>query len=150
MPFYSIDLDLGLLANNADSEGRQGPSNGSNVRFDDYVIEVAINSVCQFSVAGAAANQVTLPQVNAPQPLEVKILNADGTAVANLNVTFVPVSATADTRVDNLSTAVTKKTDATGTASVQVSRTGDAPSDILIQFQMGTEYPQSYTIPVKK
>jgi len=150
MPFFSIDLDLALLSNNADSERRQGPSNGSNVRFDDYVIEMAVNSVCQFTVAGAAANEVALPQPNTPKMLEVKILNASGVPLANQNVTFVPLSATSDIQVKGGVAAVTVKTDAAGTASVAVTRTGGTVSDILIQFQLGTEYPQSYTMPVTK
>lgn len=101
-----------------------------------------------FTMGGAVSNRVQLPAVGAPVALVVKIRNSAGANFPGISVIFSLADATKDVRLNAGAGAVAVVTDANGEASVPVTRTGENVSPIFVRFTIGTEYPQTYTIPV--
>lgn len=169
MPFFSMPLDLATLRNNA--------ANGSNIRFDDYVIEVLVDHIVTFdranvqipagaaALAGGAEVTLTVTVVDASNngvagvPVKFTIVDTNGAENGDTQIRLRAVAAGAAATTHTINTA------AAGTSAVRVTRiaegaAGANPHGVTTRIRIdipitgaggsgaGAQFQQEFTIPV--
>ena len=149
LPFYSIALDIPRLTTNEASDGSStGPTNGSNVRYDDFVVEIRVSTIVTFRSGGNRISAVNLPDATSSVAIEMELLDNAANGIQGIPATFSLANAGGDTRINGAAAPAPLNTDTNGKVSVTITRAGPNVCPVVVSFVRGTDYPQTFTIPV--